>query len=157
VTTWIIEYKLIPPPNSFTFTLYGDPKMARPLRSSNLADYDSTPLSVTPSDIDQLPASIPPYSVIGVSISRAQTRLASPTTPAAEKAAAINDGGGYFHLPPSWEESNESPPISSDQSLPISQPDTLKEVGLLLCTSIFKLMLYSIVHEQFARVPLPVR
>lgn len=38
------------------------------------------------------------HSVVGVSISRAQTRLMSPQTPAAEKAAAMggSDGGGMF-------------------------------------------------------------
>jgi pimeloyl-ACP methyl ester carboxylesterase len=102
--------------------------MAKSGRSLTLSDIDSTPLSSTP-DVNQLPSGVPPYSVIGVSISRAQTRLASPTTPAAEKAAAINDGGGYFTLPSTLEEHNESPPVSSDQSLPISQPDSLNEAS----------------------------
>ncbi|KAF2726385.1 hypothetical protein K431DRAFT_280418 [Polychaeton citri CBS 116435] len=35
-------------------------------------------------------------SLVGVSIGREQTRLKSPTTPAAEKAAALSRAGGYF-------------------------------------------------------------
>lgn len=37
-----------------------------------------------------------PTGVVGVSISREQTRLTSPTTPATEKAAAIAESGGFF-------------------------------------------------------------
>ena len=35
-------------------------------------------------------------AIIGVSISQTQARLTSPQTPAAEKAAAVRDGEGYF-------------------------------------------------------------
>jgi hypothetical protein len=50
---------------------------------------------------------VPPYSLFNVSIGQAQTRLASPTTPAAEKDAAIRDGDGYFSLPACEEEPTE--------------------------------------------------
>ncbi len=55
------------------------------------------------------------HSVIGVSIGHAQTRLTSPQTPAAEKAAALNalDGGGFL----------------GDSSLATSDDDTEEALG----------------------------
>jgi hypothetical protein len=65
----------------------------------------------------------PPYSVIGVSIGKAQTRLASPTTPAAVKAAAIEEGDGYFSLPAGAAGSPDTSPI------PESSPNTVVQVS----------------------------
>jgi hypothetical protein len=65
------------------------------------------------------------YSFIGVSIGQAQTRLASATTPAAEKDAAIRDGDGYFSLPICQEEPIEDPlgsGSSSDAAQQSSEP-----------------------------------
>jgi hypothetical protein len=49
-------------------------------------------------------------TAIGVSISRQQTRLTSPTTPAIEKTAAIEEAGGFFNVQGdgSAEESSDS-------------------------------------------------
>lgn len=51
----------------------------------------------TPSD-DGMEAGFPAQSIIGVSISRQQTHLASAKTPAAEKAAAMEERGGFFNV-----------------------------------------------------------
>lgn len=59
------------------------------------SDHDTTPEE---GQEDGLLPEEDVQSTIGVSMSHAQTRLMSPTTPAAEKAAAIDalDGGGLF-------------------------------------------------------------
>jgi pimeloyl-ACP methyl ester carboxylesterase len=75
--------------------------------SVSSSDNDSTPSAWPGSPRSR---AIPPYSIIGVSISEAQTRLLSPTTPNAEKAAAIREGGGYFSIPVDIEESNTESP-----------------------------------------------
>jgi hypothetical protein len=50
---------------------------------------------------------VPAESCIGLSISPVQSRLASAKTPAIEKAAAINNGDGYFLLDAQLEALNE--------------------------------------------------
>lgn len=62
-------------------------------------------------------------SVIGVSISQAQTRLKSPTTPAIEKIAAINPQGGFFddRIPSANIEQHQQAPMS-DRTTILGQP-----------------------------------
>lgn len=65
--------------------------------------------------------------VIGVSISKTQTRLAHPETPAIEKAAAIEDGGGYFNKlwnQPEIAEAEASDEVESPNQPP---PDTVPQ------------------------------
>lgn len=65
------------------------------------------------------------HSVIGVSMSRAQTRLTSPQTPAAEKAAAIGglDGGGIFDGAADYHEhSQEVASVDEDLDAPRHAP-----------------------------------
>ncbi|KAF2496823.1 hypothetical protein BU16DRAFT_342585 [Lophium mytilinum] len=90
------------------------PRRARPnalaeIQFASIIDPDLTPSEDESSD----PQGFQPedaQSVIGVSIGQAQTRLTSPKTPAAEKAAALEDveGGGLFDS--SWEKSPEGTP-----------------------------------------------
>jgi pimeloyl-ACP methyl ester carboxylesterase len=87
--------------------------------SSNSDDDLSAPLtssqwleSTEPNDAE---------SVIGVSISRAQTRLASARTPAIEKEAAIKRGGGYFSLDGVIAEANGNSPSDSDSEFSLGQ------------------------------------
>ena len=49
-----------------------------------------------------------PNPMVGVSIGKEQTRLASPTTPAAEKAAAMREGEEYFSFPSSSKEAERT-------------------------------------------------
>jgi hypothetical protein len=73
---------------------------------------------------DELP------SVVGVSISRTQTRLKSPKTPAIEKTAAMEERGGFFN--DKWEFPGK--PSSSEASKDVSgtsdHPHTLNGVEL---------------------------
>lgn len=59
-------------------------------------------------------------SAIGVSIGQQQTRLNSPLTPAAEKAAALEDseGGGLFE---GWEQVSETNPLPISRDPPAPQ------------------------------------
>ncbi|OCL11650.1 hypothetical protein AOQ84DRAFT_352936 [Glonium stellatum] len=83
-------------------------------RSNALANiqYASIIDDLTPSEDESPEAQSFPtedaQSVIGVSISQAQTRLTSPKTPAAEKAAALDDldGGGLFDN--AWEKAGDA-------------------------------------------------
>ncbi|KAF2092719.1 hypothetical protein NA57DRAFT_49843 [Rhizodiscina lignyota] len=59
-------------------------------------------------------------SIIEVSISQAQARLTSSQTPAAEKAAALRDGGGYFS--DSW-----TPAEADGQSLLEEVPSSVEQ------------------------------
>jgi len=80
------------------------------------------------------------HSVVGVSISRAQTRLMSPQTPAAEKAAAMAglEGGGLFD---GFQDENheagavgrtdeEEPTPGSEQTRPVTPPRRQPSVNL---------------------------
>lgn len=88
-------------------------------------------------------------SIIGVSISEAQARLTSPRTPAIEKAAALQESGGYFSEdwitpgnggedgtdgvlsgPPAGEESltaKEKPERKEDLPLPHANPPSVQQ------------------------------
>ncbi|KAF2433645.1 hypothetical protein EJ08DRAFT_647319 [Tothia fuscella] len=57
---------------------------------------DSDDASLSEDDRGDGTAEVAEERVIGFSISRAQTRLASPKTPAMEKAAAMEERGGFF-------------------------------------------------------------
>ncbi|CAI6336671.1 unnamed protein product [Periconia digitata] len=60
-------------------------------------------------------------SAIGVSMGQQQTRLTSPKTPAAEKAAALDDvdGGGLFE---GWDQSVEQDADEQSDTVPASDP-----------------------------------
>lgn len=79
----------------------------------------ATDLSTAEEDHEgPMPQDYPPHnpaSAIGVSIGHEQTRLTSPQTPAAEKAAAMEDieGGGLF-----------------DDAIPVTPPEEGKEYGI---------------------------
>ena len=62
------------------------------------------------------------WSVIGVSISHAQTRLANPKTPAVEKAAAIEEGGGYFNQ--TWESQDQLRLGDAEEDVSSNQRDS---------------------------------
>lgn len=66
-------------------------------------------------------------SVIGVSISKTQARLAHPETLAIEKAAAIEDGGSYFNQ--LWDHSED---VEAEASGKVESPNKSKqpEIGL---------------------------
>jgi hypothetical protein len=69
------------------------------------------------------------HSLVGVSISRVATRLMSPMTPAAEKAAAMDDleGGGLF---PSDEDVTPPPePVYSQHSRPLPPEERPQQQG----------------------------
>ena len=68
------------------------------------------------------PEALPELDVIGFSISRAQTLMKSPETPAVEKIRVIEDSGGYFNDEPTGTGSEES---ASEGSTP-SQPTHLE-------------------------------
>ena len=59
-------------------------------------------------------------AILGVSMSRAQTRLASPRTPAGIKAAIIEQGHGYFTLPLHESEQSEVPKVGVTDSVSTS-------------------------------------
>ncbi|XP_014555098.1 hypothetical protein COCVIDRAFT_17241 [Bipolaris victoriae FI3] len=62
-------------------------------------------------------------SAIGVSIGRQQTRLTSPKTPAAEKAAALDatEDGAFFD---GWQEATETSPERKTPALPARIPES---------------------------------
>jgi pimeloyl-ACP methyl ester carboxylesterase len=73
------------------------PTISQQMSDSSTSDDDyATPL--TSSYGLQAAQQTQAESAVVVSISRAQSRLASATTPAIEKEAAIQQGGGYFSL-----------------------------------------------------------
>ncbi|OCK74046.1 hypothetical protein K432DRAFT_387049 [Lepidopterella palustris CBS 459.81] len=101
-------------PNSIN-TLPGHERPSHPNTLAEIQFASVIDPDLVPSD-DETPEvqSLPPedaQSVIGVSIGQAQTRLTSPKTPAAEKAAALEDveGGGFFDEN-TWEKSGEATP-----------------------------------------------
>ena len=83
---------------TFEAQALSDPR-ARPnaLAHINFADVQDNSDSGTPSDEDLLEVVEDAQSLLGVSISHAQTRLTSPKTPAIEKAKAIEESGDFFN------------------------------------------------------------
>ena len=77
----------------------------------NTSDEDDAP------EIPEIPEE-DAQKAIGVSISREQTRLTSPRTPAVEKAAAIERAGGFFGLDGSGREATlvEEPEEDEDEA-----------------------------------------
>lgn len=73
------------------------PNALADIQFASIIDPDLTPSEDESPEAQSFPAE-DAQSVIGVSIGQAQTRLTSPKTPAAEKAAALDDleGGGLF-------------------------------------------------------------
>jgi pimeloyl-ACP methyl ester carboxylesterase len=61
--------------------------------------------------------------VLGVSISEAQTHIADPKTPAAEKAAALEASGGYFGGDIIWESTDGPGEDEDDQNIPLGLVD----------------------------------
>jgi hypothetical protein len=73
------------------------PNALADIQFASIIDPDLTPSEDESPEAQSFPTE-DAQSVIGVSIGQAQTRLTSPKTPAAEKAAALDDleGGGLF-------------------------------------------------------------
>ncbi|KAF2864967.1 hypothetical protein BDV95DRAFT_613118 [Massariosphaeria phaeospora] len=85
------------------------------IQFASIADADLTPSEDETTDAEEKALQLETVqSAIGVSIGQQQTRLASPLTPAAEKAAALDDvdGGAFFD---GW---NPLPDEPLEQSLP---------------------------------------
>ncbi|KAK3113618.1 hypothetical protein LTR53_008918 [Teratosphaeriaceae sp. CCFEE 6253] len=71
------------------------PRALADIQLNNILADHGTSSEDEPPDAQDIPAE-DARTAVGISISRQQTRLNSPLTPAAEKAAALAEAGGYF-------------------------------------------------------------
>ncbi|KAF2845691.1 hypothetical protein T440DRAFT_260021 [Plenodomus tracheiphilus IPT5] len=92
------------------------------IQFASIADGDLTPSEDETAEEQHLELETV-QSAIGVSIGEQQTRLNSAKTPAAEKAAALDetDGGGLFD---SWDHSPDVVPETNTRQSPSIRPDT---------------------------------
>ena len=102
------------------------PNALADIQFASIIDPDLTPSEDESPEAQSFPAE-DAQSVIGVSIGQAQTRLTSPKTPAAEKAAALDDleGGGLFDN--AWEKPGDGATEGQPSELPAATLEEHKE------------------------------
>src|SRR6266576_1016926 len=102
------------------------PNSLADIQFASIIDPDLTPSEDESPEAQSFPTE-DAQSVIGVSISQAQTRLTSPKTPAAEKAAALDDleGGGLFDN--AWEKPGDGATEEQPSEPPVVTLEEHKE------------------------------
>jgi hypothetical protein len=102
------------------------PNALADIQFASIIDPDLTPSEDESPEAQSFPTE-DAQSVIGVSIGQAQTRLTSPKTPAAEKAAALDDldGGGLFDN--AWEKLGDGATEGQPSELPAATLEEHKE------------------------------
>lgn len=135
------------------------PNALADIQFASIIDPDLTPSEDESSEAQSFPTE-DAQSVIGVSISQAQTRLTSPKTPAAEKAAALDDleGGGLFDN--AWEKPGDG---ATEEQLSELPAVTLEEHKEQISGNDSKGQLYTssppkgATQDSIARLPSPWR